>query len=123
MTWFAASIVIGMRRRDREGVISIYENVFLVEANSVEEAIALAEEEGKEEAAVDDDNFRINDHPAERLFAGIRKLIEITNAVGSTAEDPPRSGAEISCSKFEVSDEETLQRFGRGECITVLYIQ
>ena len=123
MTWFAASIIIGLRRHDNKGDITVYENIYLVEANSGEEALDWANEQGKLEAAIDDDGLTIDNHPAERLFGGIRKLIEITNAAGSTAEDQPRSGAEVSYSEFAVPDEETLQRLGSGESVTVQYIK
>lgn len=123
MTWFAAHIVIGIRRRDGIGVISIYENVVLIEAPKAKDARLVASKIGEAETKIDDD-LTIDDFPAERLFAGIRKLVNISNPDPlDLDQDRPISGSEITYSEFEVADETAMYQFARGETIDVRYIE
>ena len=122
MTWFAASTVIGMRRQDGKGVISIYENIILIEAETANDAHRIASEIGLSEANIED-GLTIDDMPAVRIFAGIRKIITVSNpAPYDLDQDRPITGTEITYSEFEVPDEDSLQRFARGETMNVLYL-
>ena len=123
MTWFAASIIIGMKRRDGKGAILVHENVILIEAKSAEEAHHIAVAEGEMHQGLDG-GLTIGGHPADNVFAGVRKVLTVdTSAVGTKMDDPPKSGTEVTYSEFEVPDDETLQRLGRGESVDVRYVE
>lgn len=122
MTWFAASIIVGMKRCDGKGSISVLENVILLEADSITAAQHAAFERGKLEAS-DDDGLTINGKPAEYIFAGVRKVVTISNpAPLDSAEDRPTSGSEITFSEFEVPDETVLHRLGQGKTVEIIYV-
>lgn len=123
MTWFAANIVIGMKRRDAIGPISIYENVVLIEAKTAGEARRIASQLGEAEEKLDD-GLTIDDSPAVRVFAGIRKIITVSNPDPlDLDQDRPTTGTEITYSEFEVPDEDALRRFALGETIDVRYLE
>lgn len=123
MTWFAAHIVIGMKRRDGIGPISVYENVVLVEALSPSEARQISINMGKAEAEIDD-TLTIGGQPAVRIFAGTRKIVNVSNPDSvDLDQDRPVSGTEITYSEFEVSDDAALQRFAHGETVEVRYLE
>lgn len=124
MTWFAASIIIGMKRvDDADGPILVHENVVLFEASNGEEAIHKARAAGEAEAAIDDD-LRLDGEPAKRIFAGVRKVITISNPPPyDLDQDRPTDGTEITYSVFEVSDDEALRRLASGEQTEVAYIE
>lgn len=79
--------------------IPLWENLVLVEAESVDMAYELAERMGKE--SEDLEGFTCNGQPAELRFVGVRKLISIV-------EDTVTSGVELSYLQMEVSSEEDL---------------
>jgi hypothetical protein len=123
MTWFTASIVIGMKRKDEKGgPIIVLENAVLIEAATSEEARLKAEEIGKTEASLDD-GLTINGAPALRIFAGVRKIINVSNPEPyDLDQDPPTSGTEVTYSEFEVPDEDTLYRLASGDAVDLRYV-
>ena len=123
MTWYAAHIIIGVKRRDGKGSISAMENVVLLEAESFDEAERLALERG-EEYAYEDDTLTLNGKPAVFIFVGVRKILTVSNpAPLHQNEDRPISGTEITFSEFEVPDDEALRRLGEGKTLDVLYLE
>ena len=123
MTWYCAHIIIGIRKKaDDQSPISVEEDVVLLEADSFDEAMKKAEILGKQEEMLDD-ALTVNDMPAIRIFAGVRKVISIRNEMPPADEVPPSHGSEVTYSMFEVSDMETLMKLGRGEVVTLRYIE
>ncbi len=123
MTWFAAHIVIGMMREDGIGPVSVYENVILIEAKSANEAHLMASKVGETEAQLDD-GLTIDDNPAKRVFAGVRKIISVSNPDPyDLDQDQPTTGTEITYSEFEVADEAALLSFAKGEAVDVRYLE
>lgn len=122
MTWFAAHALIAIRRIDSVGPISIYENVLLLEADSSEQAKALAAKLTEAEVAIDD-GLTINGVVAVRKFAGVRKVISVSNPDPLDLDkDRPVSGTEITYSEYEVESEAVLQRLAAGEAVDVRYV-
>ena len=123
MTWFAAHIVIGMKRIDDVGPVSVYENVILIEAKDAKEAHLLAAKIGENEAQIDD-GLTIDDSPAKKIFAGIRKIITVSNPDPyDLDQDQPTTGTEITYSEFEVPNEDALRCFANGETLDVRYLE
>jgi hypothetical protein len=124
MTWFAASIIIGIKPiEDLNGAILVHENIVLIEASDADEAIDKARKIGEAEASIDDD-LTLNGLPARRIFAGVRKLINISNPPPyDMDQDRPTDGTEITYSVYEVPNIEALKRLANGEETEVLYIE
>lgn len=122
MTWYCAHVIIGMHKKGSLSPIEVYENVFLIEANSSQEACEQAELFGQVEADLDD-GITIDDVPAIRVFAGIRKLISISNPGPSQDKTPPVHGTELTYSEYQVPDMETLMKLGKGETVDVRYFE
>lgn len=123
MTWFCAHIIIGMK--PKEGVpnqIDVWENIVLLEASTVEEAGSMANALGKEEEGIDD-GLTVNGEPAVRIFAGVRKLVRVSNPHPLDLDnDRPVSKTEVTYSEYTVDDEESLLRLASGESIEVQYV-
>jgi len=124
MTWYAAHIVIGMKIVNAEaGPISAYENVVLIEAKTSQEALAYATGVGEAEANLDD-GLEVDGMPAKRIFAGVRKLITVSNPESlDLEEDRPSTGTEITYSEFEVENIDALFHLGSGESVIVHYLE
>lgn len=123
MTWYAAHIIIGMKRRDGKGPISVHENVFLIEAETFERASRIASREGAQQADLDD-GLTIDGKPADYIFAGVRKIITISNPDPlDQTEDRPTTGTEITFSEFEVAGEAALRRLAEGKTVDIRYIE
>jgi Domain of unknown function (DUF4288) len=99
--WYAAHILMYVKRKDgAKGKVTVWENVVLIKADSDDEAFTKADEHSKMAAGDDDGTFRWDGHPAEWIFAGIRKL--------TLCEDPkklPGDGNEVSYTEMEVESE------------------
>ena len=124
MTWYAASIVMAIRPKSGylPGGISVHENVVLFEAGSPEAAAGKATQYAKAEQGAHDD-LMVNDEPAEMLFVGIRKLVNISNPhPASLDDDPPRERTEVTYSEFELKDETELKKLVAGQDVTVTYV-
>ena len=124
MTWFAASIIMTTRPVDQSpGPILTYENVVLIEAKSSDEAFSKATEYANA-AIVVDDSLAVDDKPVIESFAGIRKLINISNPHPLDLDHaPPTTGTEISYSCFEVANEQDLAKLVKGEDVVIRYIE
>ncbi len=96
--WYAAHILMYVKRKRRTaGPIPGGENVVLIKADSEEEALAKAEQRGKQGEGDDDGTFRWDGQHAEWVFAGVRKL--------TLCEDPdkrPGDGTELTYTQMEV---------------------
>lgn len=124
MTWFAASIIVTTRPIEKSpGPILIYENVVLIEAKNSDEAFSKAAEYANA-AIVIDDSLTVDDKPAVESFAGIRKLINISNPHPLDLDNaPPTTGTEITYSCFEVANEQDLVELVNGEDVVIRYIE
>ena len=108
---------------DEKSPIQVYENTILLEASTSEEAMTMAREIGAKEAALDDD-LTVGDAPAIREFAGVRKLIRVSNPHPLDLDkDRPISGTEISYSLYEVADRSALRALAEGERVRLEYLE
>lgn len=124
MTWFAASIIVTTRPiDDSSGPIFVHENIVLFEGKDSDGAYAKATEYANA-AIVADDTLTLDDKPAVESFAGIRKLISISNPHPLDQDkDPPTTGTEITYSCFEVANDQDLAKLVQGEDVVIRYIE
>lgn len=120
MVWYAAHAIQAFERLDGEqDAFPVYENVILIEAESVEQAFEKAEAFAcDDEGDFASEGLTIDDRPARRKFVGIRKLIAIQNVYG---EDRPVNGAEITYSKLTVFGHDELKRLVEGKDVMLRY--
>jgi hypothetical protein len=111
MSWFAAHVVMVVRHKSgRQKRFPVWENIFLIQAASEEQAFAKAEARGRQDEGDDDGSFTWDGHPAAWVFAGVRKLTAC-----EPADKRPGDLAEITYSEFELSSEYMLEAYVRGE--------
>lgn len=124
MTWYAAHIVIGIvPLHESSGPILVHENVVLVEAPSEADALGKANTIGQTEATLQD-GLTVSGVPAKRVFAGIRKLITVSNPEPSDLDqERPSDGTEITYSVYEVSNQEELKKLAAGSAVPVQYVE
>jgi hypothetical protein len=124
MTWFAASVIIGLRPTSSDaGPILAYENIVLVEAATSTEALVKARDYAKTEVSVED-KITVNERPVTKSLEGVRKLINISNPHPLDPDgDRPTSGTEITYSLFEVPNSEALEKLARGQEVTLRYVE
>jgi len=131
MTWYAAHLIQYVRFLDGiQDRYPCYDNVVLIEASSVANAVADAEEIGRTAYGADSGTgFTWDNRPAEWVFAGLRKLIECEDAGVSAPDAPdrydaafrPGHGTEVTYSEIEVQTRQELIDLVAGQPVHVLY--
>lgn len=117
MSWYAAHVILYTKFKDGvQDVFPVWENVYLIEAASGDQAIQKATRLGQEAEGDSSGSYRYAGRLAQWVFAGVRKVIECQRS-----EQRPESGTEVTYSVFQVSDEETLRRLAAGEEVGVSY--
>lgn len=125
-TWYAAHIIEYARFLDGvQDSYSLYENIVLIEAETLEEARNEAARIGQAETG---GSVSVNGRDAEMVFAGIRKLIACADTVTAEREREhipfrPAHGTEVSYSFLEIGSTEEFKRFVDGESVQVWYLQ
>ncbi|MBP6822211.1 MAG: DUF4288 domain-containing protein [Acidobacteria bacterium] len=121
MPWYAAHAIMYFKLKSHiQDCFTVWENVYLIEAPNSDEALVKAEVWAKEHEGDDDNSLRIGGQPATLVFAGIRKLITVSHW---DKEGQLCSQDEVTYSEFQVPDEETVLRLGKGEEVTIDYIE
>ncbi len=115
MTWYAAHLILYVRYKDRKPRrVPVWENIVLIKADSEGEAFAKAEKRGHEEEGDDDGTFRWGNHPAEWVFAGVRKL-----TLCQDEDQRPRDGTEVTFLELELPSESLVRKLASGEPVSV----
>lgn len=105
------------------GSVLVHENMVLIEAQSEFDALRKAKAIGQTETALQDE-LSLDGVPAKRVFAGIRKVVVISNPdTGNLDQDRPSDGTEISYSVYKVSSQEELRQLAEGAEVTVQYVE
>ncbi len=122
MIWYAANIVNVIRvRNGTQGSYPIWEDVYLIEAATDEEAVRKAEALGKENES-DDPSLTYDGVPARMEFVGVRKVVRVRNAFPAHPDEiQPTNGTEITYSKYTVATEKDVARFASGEKVDTVY--
>jgi hypothetical protein len=121
MAWFAAHAIMYFKvKSGMQDRFTIWENVYLIEAENSDEAWEKAEAWAKQAEGDSDGSLRVDDQPATQIFAGIRKVITVSH----WAEDVRLAqGDEITYSEFEVADEDSIRQLVEGKEVTVEYVE
>jgi hypothetical protein len=123
MTWYAASIIIGLKPERDNAPFMAYENVVLIQADSFDDAERVAIELGKAESGVDE-GLEVDGIPATRQFLGVRKVITVSNPDHvDPDEEKPGHSSEITYSLFKADSWEQLQSLAAGDAVTVEYLE
>nr|WP_319396429.1 DUF4288 domain-containing protein [uncultured Desulfobacter sp.] len=127
-TWFAAHVIMYIKYKDtkKQSDYPVYENVCLIEAETVDIAYERAHKIGKQYEGDSTGTFTWGNEPAEWVFGGIRKLIECQNSSEQLIADPngdnkPLDGSEITYSQFIVDNKKMLEKLINGESVNLLY--
>lgn len=121
MTWYGISALIAFRT-DEQGQkdIPVFENFYLIEAASLEEA----EEKGiacaMEEVNAGSDGT-VGGVAAKAEFLCLRKAYMIANAFPYSDQDLPQSGAEVSHCYFQVANTSDLEKLRAGKPVHVFF--
>ena len=119
MSWFMAHAIFCVKlKEDAQEEYPIWENIYLIEATSSDEALLLAEKCALEnEAACKEMTY--DDKPALFVFKGIRKVNSVHHF--EEFEGPLKSGDEVTHSRYEVASEIEVDDLANGKAVNVLY--
>jgi hypothetical protein len=116
--WYAAHVIMYFKFKDgNQDCFTVWENVFLVEAPSTDEAFEKAEKLGRTDEGDSGGSLTLDGRPVMLTYAGIRKLVQ----VGYGTDDKPVDGVEVTYSRLEVKDAKAFIRLVEGKSVTVRY--
>lgn len=129
-TWFAAHVVMYIRYKNTEtqSDYPVYENIYLIEAETIDIAYEKANKIGKKHEGDSAGTFMWGEEPAQWVFGGIRKLIECQNSPEQLIAEPsgnnkPLDGSEITYSQFIVENRKELEKLINGQDVKLLYTE
>lgn len=119
MSWYAASAIMYIQFKDGEQTTyPVWENIFLLEAETTSQAQAKALCRAQEDEGDSQGTLTWEGRPAQWVFGGIRKLLTVQHPFGSA---DAFDGAEVTYSEFIVPNDEALQKLIAGEAVAILY--
>jgi hypothetical protein len=120
--WYCVHALFYFEYRDgNQDDYLVWENMYLIQATSPDEAKAKGEFQAmKTEKESEDDSLKLNERPARFKFAAIRKVVECQDLDEQTGR--PTDGTEISYSEFMVSNKEDFSKLICASTATVDYI-
>lgn len=120
--WYCAHAIFYFEfKYEEQDSYLVHENVYLIQAVDEFSAMGKAIEIAKEnEDLSEDDHLELNEKPARYLFAGIRKLITVSN-YDKENEDIIESGVEATYSELEVDNLNQVRKLSEGSFVEVLY--
>jgi hypothetical protein len=121
MAWFAAHAIMYFKLKSGfQDSFTIWENVYLIEAENGDEVREKAEMWARREEGDSDGSLKVDGQAATQVFAGIRKIIAVSHW---EEEGRLSEGDEITYSEFQVSDEKSIRQLVNGEEVSVEYIE
>ncbi|MFG5779813.1 DUF4288 domain-containing protein [Comamonas sp. J-3] len=122
MTWYTASLISAVKLKiGKQDVVPVFEDFFLIEADSHIAAMEKAKKIGKEHASAEDD-ILYDGLPAERIFLGVRKIRSIYNPSPLDIDmDRPGDGTELTHSYYEVADMGVAKSLAAGNAVSIKY--
>jgi len=117
MTWYAAHAIMVVKFKDGiQDKYPLWENIFLVKADSTAEALAKAETRARQDEGDSQGSFTHEGRPATWVFGGLRRLVTCLDA-----EEQPTDGTEITYAEMEVTTETDFYKLINGEAVMVWY--
>jgi len=103
MAWYAAHVIMYMRFKDgNRDRYPVYENIYLFQTESAEEALKLAEQGGRQSEGDSSGSLKWEARPAFPAYAGVRKLIKAQSQGVAVSETSQLHGREITYSSFQL---------------------
>jgi hypothetical protein len=111
MSWYVANAILYFRFEDgNQDVIPVWENLYLIEAGSPDEALSKATVRAREDEGDDSASLTYNGRKCSRVCVGIRKVTSCVNE-----DERPEDGTEVTYNEFQLDSLESLHRLARGE--------
>jgi len=122
MAWYGAHVIMSVQFKDgNQDVFPAWENVYLLQAKDADEAEIKARGIGKENEGDSSGTFTWNNRPAAWVYVGVRKIVEISNAVAATNE--PGDGVEVTYNTLAFNTEAALKRFAAGGSTELMAVE
>lgn len=129
-TWYAAHIImyIKYKNTERQNNYPVYENICLIQAESVDVAYEKANKIGESYEGDSEGTLTWGKEPVEWVLGGVRKLIKCQNSAEQLIAEPssdnkPIDGSEITYSEFIVDTKEELDKLINGKDVKLLYAE
>jgi hypothetical protein len=120
MGWYGAHAIMYIQLTDgSQDSYPVYENVFLVQAETPDEARDKAAALARREEGDDRGTLRSGGRPAKMIFGSIRKVVSVSH---ESPDNQIGHGDEITYSEFIVADRSTLERLLKAEDVNILYV-
>jgi hypothetical protein len=122
-SYYIAHVIIWVRYKDgNQNEYPVWENIYIIKADSDEEAREKAEREGRAYPSSDDD-LTVDGRPAEWIYGGVRKVIHSIsgNSINVEIDLMLEDVAELTWNEFTVPDKESLDKLISGEPVNIRY--
>jgi hypothetical protein len=117
--WYCAHAIFYYECEGQDSIL-VHENVYLLSADSEEQALDNAKALASEHEDLSGRLMGEDGRPSLYRFAGIRKLISVETDE-DTAEGRLHSGVEVTYSVMAVDTLDQVQRLAGGDALDVLY--
>jgi hypothetical protein len=121
--YYIAHIIIWVRYKDEnQNEYPVWENIYLIRADTEEEAWDKAEREGRGYPSSKDD-LTVDGRPAEWVYGGVRKVIHSISgdSMNVQIDFMHEDVAELTWNEFTVPDRESLDKLISGDSVNVSY--
>lgn len=120
MPWYSASAIFFFEYKEgKQDEYLVWENVYLLEANSDQEAWKKAEKYAKQYEGDSSGTLTLNGRPVTQKYGGIRKIVSVSNSIN--IEEGVLEGAEVTFNKFVVKDRKSLDDLISGKPVKIVY--
>ena len=118
MSWYAAHVVLLIHFKDGvQSVFPAWENIYLIDAQTEDEAVSKAEALGRNDEGDSGGTFTWDGRPAEFRSCGLRKLVSVSNS--ASADNNVGDGAELSYLTLEFESSKALADYMNGTPINL----
>lgn len=122
MEWYAAHTMIAFRRDDGVGPISVFENIYIICAESHD----IANQKANDISALEiksNDRLNINSCPSSLIYGGVRKINNVINESQGQRNNILSDGSEISYLEYEFESMNDLEVMISGEPAVIKIIE
>lgn len=113
MAWYGVHVIMAVRFKDgNQDSFPAWENIYLIEATDAKEAENKAKSIGHNNEGDSAGTFQWNDRPAAWRFAGVRRIIEISD--DKSLRNEPGDGVEVTYQTLEFDEEAELRAYADG---------
>jgi hypothetical protein len=118
--WYAAHTILYFEMTDpaEQDGYAVYENLFLIQAETPDQARAKAEVFARRDEGDDRGSLRINGQPGRLGYGGSRKVVSVAH---ERSDGQLGAGDELTYSEFFVVDRASLDRLISGKDVELLY--